>query len=92
MLKMTEKLNENEHKVLKAMIKQAWSETGGEFGFTTMIKVRGLSKHQIAGYIGDLEKKGYIAIYPDFDQFLIKKKVEKEFENVKVDGDYFTLK
>ena len=89
---MSEKLNENEHKVLKAMIKQAWSETGGEFGFTTMIKVKGLSKHQIAGYIGDLEKKGYIAVYHEFDQFMLKKKVEKVFENVKVENDYFTLK
>ena len=28
---MSEKLNKNEHKVLEAMIKQAWSETRGEF-------------------------------------------------------------
>ena len=56
-----------------------------------MIKVKGLSKHQIAGYIGDLEKKGYIIVYHEFDQFMLKKKVEKVFENVKVEGDYFTL-
>ena len=91
-MKMSEKLNENEHKVLKAMIKQAWGETHGEFGFTTMIKVKGLSKNQIAGYISDLEKKGYIAIYHEFNQFMLKKKVEKVFENVKVESDYFTLK
>ena len=57
-----------------------------------MIKVKGLNKHQIAGYIGDLEKKGYINVYHEFDQFMLRKKVEKVFENVKVESDYFTLK
>lgn len=74
-----QKLNTNEYKVLKAMVKQAWDETGGEFGYTDTIKVNSLSKHQVAGYIGDLEKKGYISIYPDFNQFLLRKKVLKKY-------------
>lgn len=83
---MKEELNINEKKVLKAMIEQALDETGGDFGFTTHIKVRGLTKHQVAGYIGDLEKKQYISIYHEFNQFQIRKKTEKIFKNIEVYG------
>lgn len=89
---MKNELNENEKKVLKAMVEQAWDETRGDFGFTTEIKVRGLTKHQVAGYIGDLEKKGYIEISHEFDQFQLRKKVEEVFSNVKVYDGSFTLK
>ena len=87
-----QKLNTNEYKVLKAMVKQAWDETGGEFGYTDTIKVNDLSKHQVAGYIGDLEKKRYISIYPDFNQFLLRKKVEEVFDNVEVYSGGFEIK
>ena len=76
-------LNKNEERVLKAMVEQAWDETKGEFGYTDLIKVVGLNKHEIAGYISDLKKKGYIGIYAD-NQFCLKKKVEKVFEKVEV--------
>lgn len=88
---MSEKINENERKVLKAMIEQAWDETRGEFGFTTLIKVKGLSKHQIAGYIGDLDKKGYIQVFHEFDQFVLTKKVENIFKGVDVTDYDFTI-
>lgn len=84
---MKEELNVNEKKVLKAMIENALDEAGGDFGFTTNIKVKGLTKHQIAGYIGDLEKKKYISVYHEFDQFEIRKKTEKIFKNVEVYGE-----
>ena len=86
-----QKLNVNEYKVLKAMVKQAWDETGGEFGYTDMIKVNCLSKHQVAGYIGDLEKKRYISIYSDFNQFMVRKKVEEVFDNIEVYPDSFVI-
>lgn len=84
-------LNTNEYKVLKAMVRQAWDETRGEFGYTDTIKVNGLSKHQVAGYIGDLEKKRYINIFPDFNQFLLVKKVEEVFDNIEVYPDGFLV-
>ena len=86
-----QKLNTNEYKVLKAMVRQALDETGGEFGYTDMIKVNGLSKHQVAGYIGDLEKKRYISIYPDFNQFMLRKKVEEVFSNIEVYPECFVI-
>jgi len=89
---MKEELNINEKKVLKAMIKQAWDETHGEFGYSDQIKVSGLNKHEVAGYISSLKNKGYISV-GGFDQFYILKKTEEVFKNVKVyyEGE-FTLK
>lgn len=89
---MKDELNKNEKRVLKAMVKQAWNETGGEFGYTDQIKVSGLNKHEVAGYISVLKKKGYISI-GGYDQFYLKKKVEEIFKNVEVyyEGE-FTLK
>ena len=88
-------LNKNEVKVIRALVEQAWSESEGEFGFTDNIKVKGLNKHQIAGYIGDLEKKGYIRIYHEvgYDLFLLMKKVEEIFPDVEVyEDNHFILR
>lgn len=84
-----QELNTNEYKVLKAMVKQALDETGGEFGYTDHIRVSNLSKHEVAGYISALKKKGYIEIFEgdetyNFNQFYLKKKAEEVFDNVKV--------
>ena len=85
-------LNKNEVKVLRALVDQVWSETGGEFGYTDLIKVKGLTKHQIAGYVGDLDKKGYIIVYEN-NQFLLNKKVEDIFADVEVLGErHFILR
>lgn len=50
--------NTNEQTVLNALIKEAKDCTGGEFGYMPDVDRCGFSKHQFAGYIGDLRKKG----------------------------------
>jgi hypothetical protein len=69
-------LNQNEIAVFRAMQKNT-ENNGGDFGFTDEIMVEGLTKHQIAGYIGQLQKKGLIDIYRDdylADCFTIEEK------------------
>ena len=55
-------LNENELKVLKSLVKSS-AGNGHDFGFTDEYTDCGLSKHQMAGYIGSLSKKDYISLY-----------------------------
>lgn len=54
-------LNENEIKVLKSLIRSS-SGNGHDFGWTDEYDEIGLSKHQMAGYIGQLSTKGYISL------------------------------
>jgi len=53
------KLNENELMVLKSLIPSSMGN-GHDFGFTDEHANCGLTKHQMAGYISSLSKKGYI--------------------------------
>ena len=58
-----DRLNENERKVLKAMVDNANYWNGGDFGFTEELSVPGLSRHQVSGYMSDLQTKGYIQVH-----------------------------
>ena len=51
-------LNENEIAVYNACVEGIYGDTGCEFDIPW--GVNGLSKNQIKGYLGDLEKKGLI--------------------------------
>jgi len=42
------------------MARQGW-----DFGYSDNVKVVDLTKHQVAGYLGDLQRKGFISIQPD---------------------------
>lgn len=55
-------LNENELKVLKSLVASS-AGNGHDFGFTDEYTDCGLSKHQMAGYIGSLSRKDYISLY-----------------------------
>lgn len=55
-------LNENELNVLKSLVDSS-AGNGHDFGFTDEYIDCGLTKHQMAGYIGQLSKKGYIDLY-----------------------------
>ena len=54
-------LNENEMKVLKSLVYSS-EGNGHDFGWTDEYQECGLSKHQMAGYIGQLSTKGYIEL------------------------------
>jgi hypothetical protein len=51
-------LNQTEKQVLKALYQETLGCTGGEFGYIEDTDRCGLTKHQFAGYIGQLVKKG----------------------------------
>lgn len=55
-------LNKKEIKVLKSLVDSS-KANGHDFGFTDEYKDCGLTKHQVAGYIGQLSKKGYLELY-----------------------------
>jgi len=78
-------LNENEMKVLKSLVNSS-AGNGHDFGFTDEYEDCGFSKHQMAGYIGQLSTKDYIDLcdYNDdpgvdgnFVQFIFTPKAEK---------------
>ncbi|KKL20845.1 hypothetical protein LCGC14_2451370, partial [marine sediment metagenome] len=54
-------LNKNEIKVLKSLVNSS-AVNGHDFGFTDEYEDCGFSSHQMAGYIGQLSKKGYIEL------------------------------
>jgi hypothetical protein len=56
------KLNENEMAVLKGA-KISSDGNNGDFGFAERIKIEGLNRHQIAGYIGALVAKDLLRVY-----------------------------
>ena len=62
MVKVT--LNKNELAVFKECLEDA-SMNGYDFGFVDDIRVEGLSKHQVAGYISSLSTKDAIRITDD---------------------------
>jgi len=68
-------LNLNEQAVLRATIEEVRKCTGGEFGYTEDIKVEGISKNSLKGYLSQLVQKGLITS-PDevyHGQFQIRK-------------------
>ena len=54
-------LNENEIKVLKSLVASS-SGNGHDFGWTDEYEECGFTKHQMAGYIGQLSQKGFIEL------------------------------
>ena len=52
-------LNENELKVLKSLVNSS-AGNGHDFGWTDEYEDCGFTKHQMAGYIGQLTQKDYI--------------------------------
>ena len=50
--------NENETKVLKALAEEMKNYTNGEFGYMGDAKRGEFSKHEFAGYVGSIFKKG----------------------------------
>lgn len=55
---MIETLNQNEKQVLISLYQETLGCTGGEFGYIEDADRCGLTKHQFAGYVGQLAKKG----------------------------------
>lgn len=53
-------LNATEKEILQAMYNEVVACTGDEFGYMEDVSRCGLSKHQFAGYVGSLMKKGAI--------------------------------
>ena len=51
-------LNENEVTILRSLVDQMFAGTGGEFGFLEEVDRGKFSKHEFAGYISALQKKG----------------------------------
>jgi hypothetical protein len=76
-----EDLNEGEYKVLLACAKNIDHNTGIEFGYADEVKVEGLSKHQIAGYISQLSQKRYITIDDECQQMSFMDKSVLQFDN-----------
>lgn len=74
---MDTNLNEAEKKVLDALYSDTMN-AGGDFGFLDEVDRCGLTKHQFAGYIGSLRKKGAFE-YIDNDQVVNGKKLEGQF-------------
>ena len=67
-METTAKLNQNEENVLIACLKEIYSFTRVEFGLTCQVKVQGLTKNQIKGYLSALQTKGLINIWEQDDQ------------------------
>jgi hypothetical protein len=59
-----ETMNAKETEVLKAMADAAVDSTGGDFGCTDEVQVKGLTAKQLGGYMTDLEKKGLVQLCP----------------------------
>ncbi len=90
-------LNENEMKVLKSLVNSS-SGNGHDFGWTDEYEDCGLTKHQMAGYIGSLSTKGYIDLYdhsgdPGTEcnsvQFNFTLKAESVLDDVYVDSNHY---
>ena len=76
--------NNNEKLVLKALAGEMKACTGGDFGYLSDADKCGLSKHEFAGYLGSLQKKG-VFDYIDTDystdyggQFALKSDIYDE--------------
>jgi hypothetical protein len=89
-------LNENELKVLKSLVNSSWNN-GHDFGFTDEYEDVGLTKNQMAGYIGQLSTKGYIRLYDHSEdpgtecnavQFDFTLKAEALLDGVLVDANH----
>jgi hypothetical protein len=89
-------LNENELKVLNSLVKSS-AATGHDFGWTDEWEECGLTKHQMAGYIGQLVQKDYIRVYDNSEdpglanndvQFEFTLKAEAILDNVYVDCNH----
>lgn len=57
-------------KVLKAALDSIDEESGGEFGYASDVKVEGLSKKQVSGYLSQLVQKGYLTILTEFHSYM----------------------
>jgi hypothetical protein len=79
-------LNETECAVLNACAMQIVYETSCEFGYADDVKIEGMTKHQIAGYVSQLCQKGYIDIEPDSKQMMLRDKAavlyDRHFETM----------
>lgn len=80
MNQMPDDLNETEVLVLNACASQIVSETGCEFAYADDVKIDGMSKHQVAGYVGSLSSKGYISVEPDSKQMMLKNKAANLYD------------
>jgi hypothetical protein len=60
-MKIMPDLNENELKVLKSLVNSS-ACNGHDFGWTDEYQDCGFTKHQMAGYIGQLVQKDYIRV------------------------------
>jgi len=89
-------LNKNELNVLKSLIRSS-KGNGHDFGFTDEYEQCGFTKHQMAGYISSLSKKGYIDLDDLSDDhgticnavmFIFTLKAEEILENVYVDSNH----
>jgi hypothetical protein len=78
---MTQNLNQIEKQVLLALYQETLGCTGGEFGYIEDTDRCGLSKHQFAGYIGQLAKKECFD-YIDSEthgQFALREHIKESF-------------
>ena len=66
-------LNENEKKVLDAVVENIREETGGQFGWSTDVTVPGMTNRQVAGYLGQLVQKDMIAIWDEDNMVMMRK-------------------
>ncbi len=89
-------LNKNEKLVLKALVRSS-KGNGHDFGFTDEYQNCGFSKQQMAGYISQLQSKGYIQIFDNrndpgticmSNQFIFTLKAEALLDGVWVDSNH----
>ncbi|MBE2190106.1 MAG: hypothetical protein IAE98_11625 [Candidatus Kapabacteria bacterium] len=74
-------LNSNEILVLEACKQAIVDCTTNEFGYTSDVRVAGMTKNQIKGYLGQLSQKKLIMIDDEMDGQLNLRDNAKQFLN-----------
>lgn len=85
-------LNENELIVLNACVEEVINCTRSEFGYSDDVKVTGMPKKVVAGYLSQLSQKRFIIISSDFDNQMHLTTKTKDLLNLNEnDFDFFEI-